>query len=401
MKITGVQIDTVCVPFLKPIRWAWGTGFETRRNIIRIHTDAGIIGLGETKGSEVVKSLLKSMETHLLGADPFEIETFLRKTRIAPYFTGYSAFCAFGGLEMALWDLMGKAVDLPVYKLLGGKCRSAIEFSGYVFPQYDGDSAADESSAPEEIARFCVESVKAYGFRTLKLKGGIFSPDTDIKTIARIRDMLGNKVKLRIDPNGAWKPQTALRACRLMEKYDLEWFEDPTWGIENMRRLRKDLHTPLATNMCIVDFDQLPIGIRLEAVDIVLGDIHKWGGIKATQKLAAVCSVFGLGMTIHSGAELGISTAANLHVTAATPKIEFPIDTHYIHYKDDIIKGGRFQIKDGCMKIPDGPGLGVEIDEEKLKQFGNLSHNKQKPGEMSAVFDQTRRPDWVPEPMIW
>lgn len=402
MKITKIQIDTVCIPFYKPIRWAWGTGYESRRNIIRVFTDSDIVGLGETKGSDVVKSLILSMEKKLVGTDPFEIEKFLQKVRLLPYFTGYSAYCAFGGIEMALWDIMGKAVGLPVCKLIGGKFRNKVEFSGYVFPQYQNDDAdSNEESVPEEITKYCQSIVNEYGFRVLKLKGGIFSPEVDIKTIEHIRDHFGNKIELRIDPNGSWKPQTALRVCRKLDKYDLQWIEDPTWGIHNMSQLRKDIHTALATNMCVVNFEELPLGIRLGAVDIVLGDIHKWGGISATRKLAAVCEVFGLGMTIHSGAELGISTAANLQVTAAIPKIDFAIDTHYIHYIDDIIKGGKMQFKDGAIKVPDLPGLGVELDEEKLKKFSKITKNKQTAGEMSAIFDKEKRPEWVPDLMMW
>ena len=125
-----------------------------------------------------------------------------------------------------------------------------------------------------------------------------------------MRETFGDQIGLRVDPNAGWTAQTALRVCKQLDKYDLEYIEDPTWGLEAMARLRKDIKTPLSTNMCVVEFDQIPPAIRLGAVDIILADCHKWGGIWQTKKLASVCETFKLGMSMHSGSELGISTAA-------------------------------------------------------------------------------------------
>ena len=136
-----------------------------------------------------------------------------------------------------------------------------------------------------------------------------------------------------------------------------------------MARLRRDIHTPLATNMCVVDFDSLPVGIREGAVDIILADPHKWGGIWATKKLAAVCDAFHLGMSMHAGAELGVSTAVNIQLAASTPQIRYSIDGHYHHELDDIIVGGKHKYHNGMMRVPDAPGIGVELDEEKVAYY--------------------------------
>ena len=133
-----------------------------------------------------------------------------------------------------------------------------------------------------------------------------------------------------------------------------------------MSRIRKDIHIPIATNMCVVNFDTLPVGIRENACDIILADAHKWGGILATKKLAAVCETFRLGMSMHAGAELGVSTAVNIQLAASTPQINYSIDGHYHHELDDIIKGGKHKYINGKMRVPDAPGIGVELDDEKV-----------------------------------
>lgn len=136
-----------------------------------------------------------------------------------------------------------------------------------------------------------------------------------------------------------------------------------------MSRIRRDIHIPIATNMCVVNFDTLPTGIRENACDIILADAHKWGGISATKKLAAVCNTFRLGMSMHAGAELGISTAVNIHLAASTPEINYSIDGHYHHEVDDVLKGGKHQYIGGKMRVPDAPGIGVEPDEEKVAYY--------------------------------
>ena len=189
---------------------------------------------------------------------------------------------------------------------------------------------------------------------------------------AALRKRFGDKFKLRIEPNGCWSPQTAIKIAQRLDEIGLEYLEDPCWGIECMSRLRKDIHIPIATNMCVVNFDTLPTGIREDAVDIILAVAHKWGGISVTKKLAAVCEAFHVGMSMHSGAELGVSTAVNLHLAASTPQITYSIDGHYHHIVDDIIAGGKHKYVNGKIKVPEGYGLGVELDEDKVAKYHEL-----------------------------
>ena len=326
MKITQVKATAVNVPLAAPIRWSWGIRRETTRLIIQIETDEGITGIGETMGRVGVENVRYEAQK-LIGQDPFNIERILAFLRPRPYFFGYAGHGLIAGIEMACWDIIGKASGKPVWALLGGRFRSEINFSGYVFTRArNRETGEGGETTPEELLEFSKNLVREHGFKNLKLKVGASHPDIDITAIAMFREAFGPRMGLRIDPNGTWSPQTALHICRKLEPYNLEYIEDPTWGLEAMARLRRDIAIPLSTNMCVVDFDQIPTAFRMNSVDVILGDVHKWGGLLATKKLAAVCDTLMWGMCIHSGAELGISEVAKLHMATCSPNLTYAID---------------------------------------------------------------------------
>jgi glucarate dehydratase len=181
-----------------------------------------------------------------------------------------------------------------------------------------------------------------------------------------------------------------------MMEYDLEFAEDPTWGIEGMGLARRDVPVPFATNMCVINFDQIPLAVRTRCVDIILSDVHYWGGLANNKKLAGICEAFQLGLGMHSDRELGISTAAQLHLAAATPYMSYAPDSHYHQQADDIITV-PFQYEQGQFRVPDKPGLGVEIDREKLEKYARYYKEKGEAGE----FLDYARPDWIPTLPLW
>jgi glucarate dehydratase len=336
------------------------------------------------------------MKGRLLGESPFNLERILSKFQMTPYFAGYTGQAAIGGVEMALWDLMGKATGHPVCDLLGGRYRERVEVAAYLFFRHRAaDGLGGEGTVPE-LTEYAAEQQRRFGFRVFKYKGGVFAPQVDLEMLHSLRERFGPAAGLRIDPNGLWSATTALGVVRAMEPLNLEYCEDPVWGLEAMSRLRAEVHVPFSTNMCVVDFDTLPVGIRLKAVDVVLGDPHKWGGLLANKKLSHVCETFALGMSIHSGAELGISTAANVHLAASSPAITFAIDSHYHHMRDDILEGGLLPIEGGSMAVPTAPGLGVTLDPDRFaryrERFAKATPN--------FVFDPAR-PDWIPRRPMW
>lgn len=399
MKITKVTATAVNVPLVAPIRWSWGIRRETTRLIVRIETDEGITGLGETMGRVGAEAIVYESQK-ILGENPFDLERILAFLRPRPYFFGYAGYGLIAGIEMACWDVIGKALGKPVWELLGGRFRAKIPISGYVFTRArNEETGIGGETTPEELLRFSEELVREHGFKNLKLKVGASPPDVDIETIASFRKTFGKEMGLRIDPNATWSPQTALYICKKLAPYDLEYIEDPTCGIEGMARLRKDIDIPLATNMCVVDFDQIPVAFRMHAVDVILGDLHKWGGMTASKKLATVCDTLLFGLCIHSGAELGISEVAKLHLATCTPNLTYAIDTHYPHLADDILVGGKLRYDAGTMTAPDKPGWGVEVDEDRFQRYAEA--NRKAGLTEGYEKDPDRAKDWCPKKFQW
>jgi glucarate dehydratase len=159
---------------------------------------------------------------------------------------------------------------------------------------------------------------------------------------------------------------------RAIEHLNNDYFEDPTWGLEGMRRLRQFVKIPTATNTVVVNFEQLGQMVRHDLVDVVLLDTTFWGGLRQAYKAGQVLETFQYGASVHSSGELGIQLASMLHLGAALPNLRFAADAHYHHLMDDIIVGGKIPYVDGAMAVPKGPGLGVEVDREKLREYHEL-----------------------------
>jgi glucarate dehydratase len=253
---------------------------------------------------------------------------------------------------------------------------------------------------PEAVVSEAREMVRRYGFRSLKLKGGVLDPDTEAEAILLLREAFPG-LPLRLDPNAAWSTATAHRiAGRLAGA--LEYLEDPVPGLDAMADIAAAAPMPLATNMCVTALEHLAPAVKKRSVAIVLSDHHMWGGLRATVELARLCGVFGLGVSMHSNSHLGISLAAMVHVAAAMPELSYACDTHYPWQTDEVIKGGKLSISNGEVAVPAGPGLGVELDRDAL---GRL-HEQYKGAGLSVrddVAEMHRRVDpiWQPHVGDW
>jgi glucarate dehydratase len=166
--------------------------------------------------------------------------------------------------------------------------------------------------------------------------------------------------------------EEGIRFGLAIEDLKNDYYEDPTWGLNGMRRLREKVKIPLSTNTVVIDFEQLATNVLNPAADVILLDTTFWGGIRPCVKAAGVCETFQLGVAVHSSGELGIQLATMLHLGAVLPNLSFSADAHYHHLQDDIIDGGRFEYEGGSIKIPDGPGLGVSLDRVKLDEYAEL-----------------------------
>jgi glucarate dehydratase len=180
---------------------------------------------------------------------------------------------------------------------------------------------------------------------------------------------------LRIDPMGAWTVETAKRVVKQLDGV-LEYLEDPVRGMDAMAELSAQIDMPLATNLVVVEFEHVIEAVKKDAVQIVLSDHHYWRGATGAIHLGEMCRAADLGVSMHSNSHLGISLAAMCHVAAATPNLTYDCDTHYPWYDREIIKGGRPTFKDGKLPVPDGPGLGVELDHDAVAELHEL-YNQQ------------------------
>jgi glucarate dehydratase len=394
MKIVDIKATPVTVPAEAPWRWSLGVETGTTRTVIELMTDEGIVGIGETYGGGGSLQAIEIAKPLIIGLDPLEVG--LLQHRLGVFRVGYETSvpaAVRAGLEMACLDAAGKATGRPVSSLLGGAITNRVPVAAYLFYRYKSDDGriGGESTA-EQMEERAHDLVARCGFRTLKFKGGVFAPEEELKVVRKLREAFPDH-PLVWDPNAAWSVETTIRIGRrlIAEGIELQFLEDPCNQLEGMSRARRDVPIPFATNMCLVSFEQIGPGIRMRAVDVILADVHFWGGLRANQRLAAVCEAFQLGLGMHSDRELGISTAAMVHLAAALPELGYAIDSHYPDQVDDIITN-PWVFKDGSLTVPSAPGLGVEIDRGKLDFYHRyyLEHP-----EVNEFYDPAR-PDWVP-----
>jgi glucarate dehydratase len=207
-----------------------------------------------------------------------------------------------------------------------------------------------------------------FGFRVHKLKAGVFAPDLEYEALAAISSRFQGKQLVRIDPNARWTTETALRIGKKLATLPLEYYEDPVAGQAAMGLIRRETGLKMSTNMCVTRFEHIPEAVKTEPIDVVLADHHFWGGIPACQALGQLAPAFGWTLSQHSNSHSGLTMAAMIHMAALVPQLTVASDTHYPWLIDesDIIAGGKLGIVDGKMQIPKGPGLGVELDRDKL-----------------------------------
>ena len=233
MKISKIEVSVVNVPFVAPIRWSGGANADWTRLVIQMHTDDGLIGLGETLGGEVTKALIETeIAAMFLGEDPFDLERILSKATFVPLYYGKCGHCAIAGLELACWDLMGKARrQKPVCQLLGGRLHDEIPFAGYLYYRNPDRHGRGRIDTADQVIGHASDMVRRNGFSTLKYKGGVKTPEEEIETLFALRKAFPEaKLALR-SPGELYSPATSIRILgKRIEALDLEYYEDPCWG---------------------------------------------------------------------------------------------------------------------------------------------------------------------------
>ena len=393
MEIRDIRATIVSMPLEAPLRHAngchWGRFVRT---IVEVETDNGLVGLGEMGGGgESAEALFRSLKSYLVGHDPARLEEmrFLIANPTASLYNNRTQVLA--ALEFACLDILGQAWGVPVHQILGGRLRDRVPFATYCFFRYPHPKRGGEVRTIEQLVEHTACLKQRFGFRTHKLKGGVFPPDYELEAYRALAARFPQN-SLRFDPNAVWSTEQAIRFGQAIENLRNDYLEDPVFGLNGMRRTREMVRVPLATNTVVVNFEQLAANVLNTAVDVILLDTTFWGGIRACVKAAGVCDTFQLSVAVHSSGELGIQLATMLHLGAVLPNLSFAADAHYHHLTDDIIEGGLMRYENGAIRVPDGPGLGVRLDRDKLRQY---QEEYRRLG--NYPYDQDPlRPGWTP-----
>lgn len=343
--------------------WPGGTRLSASGLLVEIHTDEGLVGVGEAPGPTLptIDTIIRAELTQfLVGQDPLRTEWLVH--RMEEFARNWSRIAAYAiaGLEIALLDLKGKALGVPLAELLGGFCRRSVPVVGYLF--------IDE---PEANARKAAAFVEA-GHTELKLKvGRDFAQDHD--TIAAIRDEVGPDVKLRIDANMMWSVPAAIKWIRGLERFDLQYVEQPVpdFDLAGMATVRRAVGVPIAADEACTDLRSALELVKAEACDVFVVYPSEAGGLTRARQIAAVAEASGKWCAIGSWAELGPATVANAHLVAASAAFPFASDTHYPLQELDVL-GEPVDLAGGTIEISSAPGLGVDVDRDAVERLANI-----------------------------
>jgi glucarate dehydratase len=398
MHITNLILHPIAISD-PPLRSSYGLHAPfALRTIVELKTDSGLTGISETYGGDGPLAGLEAVRDRVIGMDPFQLAGLERdlnregreqagseaatrlgersQTYLVPGENPHDRYArSFAAIEIACLDLIGKAVGKPVCDVIGGRLRDTVSFSAYLFYKHGGDDPWGEVLDPVSCVRECKQMIAQYGFREIKLKGGVLDPAVEIASIRALRQEFGTSYPLRIDPNCAWSVETSVGIGRAL-KDELAgggYLEDPCAALAGMAEVRHRLlaennHTPLASNVAVTCFADVSPARVTDAVQIVLSDPHYWGGLRQLQHLSHMTEVLGMGMSMHSNSHLGVSLMAMTHAAAACPNLTYACDTHYPWQTaaDEVVEGGRVPFENGSVHIPDKPGLGVELDYDQV-----------------------------------
>lgn len=368
MKIERIETIPVSIPIDPKVAIRGGRGAHTVSVfvLVKVHTDEGLVGIGEVSctpgwSGEDHVSATHFVETYLspalVGQDPSDIE---RCSRAMDRALAGNPFTK-AGVEIALWDLLAKRAGLPLYELLGGAVRDVVP-TKFSVSGVEPDRAAD-------IATWAVEQ----GFTAMKVKVGI-DPDEDVARVAAVREAIGPHVRLGVDANGGWLPRVAVRTIERLAEFDLYFVEQPVpaHDVSWLADVRRRTSLPIVADESVFGLQDAMAVVRSGAADVLSVYVGKGGGIGPMRKMAAVAEAAGIVCTIGSNLEMGVAGAAMIHVAASTPGIDaesFPCDILSPFYYQGDLLAEPLAIGAGTARAFERPGLGIELDEDKVAYF--------------------------------
>ena len=373
MKITEIRTTPIMVPYVEPFYFAQGVVHGATVILVEVHTDEGLIGYGESIGTasaEGIQSYIKLAGAVCIGHSPFENAGLMSNayhalfqllgTCSSPRFAGQ----ILAGLEMALWDLMGKATGRAAHELLGGAVRNEIEYFG--FPQ--GETAAEIASQARQMAEA--------GYDVIYVKVGR-GDALDLAIAKQVRAAIGPDKRLRMDPNEHWSPVRAKRMIHKMSEFDVEFIEQPTncESLSALAQVRANSPIAIAADQLVFTPHDAFNVCREKAADLIVLGLHETGGLQRFSKCAHIAEAAGIDICIHGLYETGITTCATNQVAATIPNLDD--GNQYMNHllAWDIVKSPDLTVQNGKLPVLKGQGLGFELDWDAIDQASEL-HRK-------------------------
>jgi L-alanine-DL-glutamate epimerase-like enolase superfamily enzyme len=374
LKITRITTTPLLVPYKTPYHWAKGVIHGAGVVLVEVHTDDGLVGIGEsiaTPSALAIQSYLKIAENICTGRNPFENARLMGEcyhalfqalgTCSAPRYSGQ----VLAGLEMALWDVMGKATGRAVHELLGGAMRDEINYFG--FPQ---------GATAQEVAAEAREMAEA-GCDVIYFKVGR-GDALDLDIARQVRTAVGPFKRLRMDPNESWSPVRAARMLRKMAEFDIDMVEQPTnaESISALAQVRARSPIAIAADQLVFTPQDAYNVCREKAADLIVLGLHETGGIARFRKCAHIAEAAGIDICLHGLYETGITTAAANQVGATLPNLDDgnQFMNHLLEW--DIVKAPSLTLRNGRLPVLGGPGFGIELDPDAVARAAG-AHKRQ------------------------
>ena len=367
MDITQVRATPVRIPIMRPATFSKRQRTAVLATIVEVQTDNGLVGLGETRGHWAAPIINERFGPLLIGMPANDQNAAFDKCISSPFDYGFpERGCevhAFAGIEIALWDLAGKAAGQPLYEMLGGPVRERAPFTAYAYT-VDPAEGKGESAVPETMAALARQGVEESGANLFEFKIGVYSVECEIAAVLAIREAIGPHVGIAVDANMGWSMDNARRFLEGVADARLENFEEPVVSLANMQRLRSAFEVPFSTH-CF-DLDALA---AYPAIDSVVSDVQPLGGIGPTLEFIRQLTVMNRRFWLRAHWEAGIYWAVMCHMGIALPQLDRPAQALMNWVSDDLILGPAWKVEDGGVCPPGGPGLGVELDREAMARY--------------------------------
>ena len=355
MKITSIRLTPLFLEFKEPYHWAGRVDRGAAVVLVEVETDEGIVGVGESTAAlpaESTVAALRGVSALFIGESVWDGQLLLRRARTLGSFnyTPWHANLTLAGLEMALWDIIGKHAGRPVYQLMGGAVRQDVDYFGFLQGATADEFAEDAASMVER------------GYSVIYMKVGL-GDDADLRNVAAVRDVIGRR-RLRLDANGAWDVRQAVFMCRQLARYEPEWIEQPTPapGIAALRQVKEAVPVAIAADQSVFTANEVYEICRQRAADAIVLSVHEAGGLLALRHAAAIADAAGVPVCLHGQSVSSITDLAQHHVGLTIPNLTDGNQIMHQLIVDDLVSSPDLTPIEGKLEPFDRPGLGITLD---------------------------------------